>query len=474
MDTLNSDHLTQTSTQETDLSTIVPQIYTSISKLAVDIVDVVSNLDVISKESVKSKEEANKLIGLAKSFATDNDGLSQQTNSIVAIITQTIAHLTQSQSQVTEALTRIESLARSVQEATSTLSNLEGSIEQASKVTKEIRTIAKQTNLLALNATIEAARAGEMGKGFAVVATEVKVLAGKAQRATQDIDTALSQISGAARNMIQQGAENSKIAIQVSQDATTILSSTREATASLSHINDQARLMKDSTERNTFGFRELTNGIENVTHSMVATADALGSASQSMTLLTDSSEGLLHDIASCDVETLDHSIINKVKEIAAVINAGLEKAIDNGQVTADDFFDDHYTPIPGSDPVQYMTRGINFMDKFFPDFIEPMLSFNPRIIFCCPGDRNGYIPTHNQKFSQIPGSDKAWNFANCRNRRLFDDRIGLASGRNILPFRMHIYRRDMGHGRFMLMKHVTAPIIVKGRHWGGLRCAFSA
>jgi methyl-accepting chemotaxis protein len=56
-----------------------------------------------------------------------------------------------------------------------------------------IQNITQQINLLALNATIEAARAGDVGKGFAVVAAEVKNLAVKAARATEQIT---GQISG--------------------------------------------------------------------------------------------------------------------------------------------------------------------------------------------------------------------------------------------------------------------------------------
>jgi hypothetical protein len=29
----------------------------------------------------------------------------------------------------------------------------------------------------------------------------------------------------------------------------------------------------------------------------------------------------------------------------------------------------------------------------------------------------------------------------------------------------------MGGGNFALMKDASAPIVVKGRHWGGVRCA---
>ena len=63
------------------------------------------------------------------------------------------------------------------------------SANQIGEAVKLIAGVARQTNLLALNATIEAARAGDAGKGFAVVATEVKTLAGEAQKAAAEIQS---------------------------------------------------------------------------------------------------------------------------------------------------------------------------------------------------------------------------------------------------------------------------------------------
>lgn len=111
-------------------------------------------------------------------------------------------------------------------------------------------------------------------------------------------------------------------------------------------------------------------------------------------------------------------------------------------------------------------------DRLLPDVQEPALELDPRIVFCAAVDRNGYLPTHNLKYSHPQGDDPVWNAANCRNRRIFDDRVGLRAGQSKDPFLIQVYRRDMGGGNFALMKDLSAPISVRGRHWGGLRLAY--
>ena len=93
--------------------------------------------------------------------------------------------------------------------------------------------------------------------------------------------------------------------------------------------------------------------------------------------------------------------------------------------------------------------------------------------FCAAVDRNAYLPVHNRIYShpQRP-DDPAWNAANCRNKRVFDDRAGLSAARNARPYLVQSYARDMGNGVTVFMKEIDAPIRVFGRHWGGLRMAY--
>ncbi len=94
-----------------------------------------------------------------------------------------------------------------------------------------IEDVANQTNLLALNATIEAARAGEMGRGFGVVAHEVKQLATRTARATEEVRSGLHGISGASSRIVERVAKLVDAIEQVDAVAAAIANSMRRQDA---------------------------------------------------------------------------------------------------------------------------------------------------------------------------------------------------------------------------------------------------
>ncbi|MHA7773324.1 methyl-accepting chemotaxis protein [Roseibium sp. M-1] len=165
--------------------------------------------------------------------------------------------------------------------------------------------------------------------------------------------------------------------------------------------------------------------------------------------------------------------VERVQSGAARITAAMEQLVATRQLSLDDLFDTKYKLIRGTDPHQFSTRALQHLEKILPEIQEEILGKCQGMAFCATVDRNGYLPVHNLIYSkpQKPG-EVAWNTANCRNKRIFDDRAGLSAARNTRPFLIQSYARDMGGGNIVWMKEIDAPIIVQGRHWGGFRTAY--
>jgi methyl-accepting chemotaxis protein len=212
--------------------------------------------------------------------------------------------------------------------------------------------------------------------------------------------------------------------------------------------------------------------LDNLAKGVDLSSTDLRSADDRVAKLLDLSEGLIELIATSGVETSDAPLIRVVIDTAKQISAAFESAIVRGDIRLDQLMDENYREIPGTDPKQYLTDYVEFTDRILPAIQDPIQKIDPRIVFCVAWARGGYLPTHNPNYRLPQGPDPVWNNANCRNRRLFNDRAVKKVAANTKPFLLQTYRRDMGGGNFVLMKDVSAPIHVRGRHWGAFRMGF--
>ena len=129
---------------------------------------------------------------------------------------------------------------RAVDEAERTNSSIKGLAEASERIGEVINLIADiagQTNLLALNATIEAARAGDAGKGFAVVAAEVKTLATRTSRATEDIGRQIATMQGATGNAVSAIERIGATIVSINDITTAISAAVEEQSAATNEIS---------------------------------------------------------------------------------------------------------------------------------------------------------------------------------------------------------------------------------------------
>ncbi|WP_024507756.1 methyl-accepting chemotaxis protein [Bradyrhizobium sp. ARR65] len=451
---------------------LVDQLASRVGVLGVELADVAGNVQEVAGRVSNQSERFRHLQQAAETMVTANHEIADASKAVQSATSDAVGEITQSRQAVETAVNHIAELVAAVGRIESRLGAVSSALAQVAKVSTSIEAIAKQTNLLALNATIEAARAGSAGRGFAVVASEVKSLAEATRQATQQIGDTVRGLDGELGHLIGESSEASARAKNAGDGAQQIQGIIARVQDGFTRVGREIDAVAKAATSNLAQCDMVIDELANLARGVDLSSTDLKHADERIAKLLEVSEGLIAMIAESGVETSDAPLIRLVVATAKRISETFEAAIERGEITLAQLMDETYREIPGTDPKQYLTDYVAFTDRVLPSIQDPIQKSDPRIVFCVAWAKGGYLPTHNPNYRLPQGKDPVWNNANCRNRRLFNDRAVKKVAANTRPFLLQTYRRDMGGGNFVLMKDLSSPIFVRGRHWGAFRMGF--
>lgn len=164
----------------------------------------------------------------------------------------------------------------------------------------------------------------------------------------------------------------------------------------------------------------------------------------------------------------EKEVLTIAQQCRADVMQEFENMLASNVLTFNQLFDTFYIPIPNTNPQKYSTQYDGITDKQIRIILDKYLAMDERLLFVVAVDRNGYLPTHNSKYSKPLTNDQESNTKNNRTKRLFNDRTGLAAARNKEEYLLQRYERDTGESFYDL----SLPIFIKEKHWGAIRIGF--
>jgi len=353
------------------------------------------------------------------------------------------------------------------------IKNLSLSTDKISSTIKGIENVANQTNLLAINATIESARAGEEGQSFAVVAEEIGKLAENTQKSARQVISMIESIVDASNNIMEKLPQESQQVNRILENSAGLHIKLGYILNGIENLTDGVHQLHITSRQQSRNSSEIYGYIDSISRFINENAEGVKNIFKLTEVFIDETETLqvitnkFHFRERVDNPTeiffnLGQEFINEITEI---INSAFEKGI----MTKEKFFNRNYTEIPGHEPPKYASSYDAFTDEYLSPVQEKYLNRDKRLQYFVLSDNMGYVPTHNQVFSQQHHLEKESALRFNRTKRIYKNEIAQKSIANRKPFLLQMYLKDTGE----YVNDLSIPFFWNGEHWGVIRIGFT-
>ena len=233
-----------------------------------------SNFDSIRQSTSEIEESARQTESRALTVAAAADQMVSTTSDIAKNCQEAAVNAEDSNNTTREGVAKvrltIDAIQNQVVKSKEDAEQIRSLVDRAQKIGTIVQTIdeiASQTNLLALNAAIEAARAGEAGKGFAVVADEVRALASRTSKSTQEITSMVSQVQTEANQANESMTKSVESMDVLAQDASAIEELLNGIIDKVDVVNAQIGQIATAAEEQTAATSEISTNMQSITNS---------------------------------------------------------------------------------------------------------------------------------------------------------------------------------------------------------------
>jgi methyl-accepting chemotaxis protein len=284
-----------------DMGSIVKLINESVFRVSASAEEMAHITEQSNQAMISQRNETDQVATAMNEMTATVHEVAQNAQLAAGSANQANTEVNTGQTVVNDAIRAIASLIQKVERAADVIHDLENNSKEIGTVLDVIRSIAEQTNLLALNAAIEAARAGEQGRGFAVVADEVRVLAQRTQKSTEEIQKMIQRLQSGAQEAVEsmnQSRSQADTTRDTAAKAGQVLTSITKAVAS---INDMNTLIASAAEEQNAVAEEINRNIVNISTAAENTAESATQTAHASEELRNVAEELKHVVSRLNV-----------------------------------------------------------------------------------------------------------------------------------------------------------------------------